>query len=143
MNMSTRKNFSDAWRKKIKESNEYRMAVVDTDFIDLVNDATVIEDVVEVVRCKNCIWFVPKFVLTNDGERRPCTEEEKNLPFGVLGNVGINCGSRCERYSEWEENRVPVFVQENDFCSYGERKAGNEKGAVNGSKKVPGENRED
>lgn len=40
--------------KEIKESNEYRMAVVDTDFIDLVNDATVVEDVVEVVRCKDC-----------------------------------------------------------------------------------------
>lgn len=82
-----------------------------------------VADVVEVVRCKDCIWFVPEFVLTNDGERRPYTEEEKNLPFGVLANVGINCGSRCERCSEWEENRVPVFVQENDFCSYGERKS--------------------
>lgn len=30
----------------------------------------------------------------------------------------------------------------NDFCSYGERKAGNEKGAVNGSEEVPGENQE-
>lgn len=34
--------------KKIKESNEYRMAVVDTDFIDMVNDATVVSDMVEV-----------------------------------------------------------------------------------------------
>lgn len=34
--------------RKIKADNERRMAVVDSDFIDLVNDATVIEDVVEV-----------------------------------------------------------------------------------------------
>ena len=34
--------------RKIKEDNARRMAVVDRDFIDLVNDATVIEDVVEV-----------------------------------------------------------------------------------------------
>ena len=40
--------------RKIKGCNEYRMAVVDSDFIDLVNDATVLEDVVEVVRCKDC-----------------------------------------------------------------------------------------
>ena len=89
--------------KKIKASNEYRMAVVDTDFIDLVNDATVIEDVVEVVRCKDC--------------------EHRN-PNGY----------KCLRDNLWHDN--------DDFCSYGERKAGNEKGAVNGSEEVPGENQE-
>lgn len=48
--------------RKIKADNERRMAVVDTDFIDLVNDATVIEDVVEVVRCKDCKhWGVIMF----------------------------------------------------------------------------------
>ena len=39
-----------------------------------------------------------------------------------LRNIGINCGSQCMRYYHWEENRIPVFVQENDFCSYGKRK---------------------
>ena len=34
--------------KKIKADNERRMAVIDNDFIDLVNDATVISDMVEV-----------------------------------------------------------------------------------------------
>lgn len=34
--------------KKIKEDNERRMAVIDRDFIDLVNDATVISDMVEI-----------------------------------------------------------------------------------------------
>lgn len=34
--------------KKIKADNERRMAAVDRDFIDLVNDATVISDMVEV-----------------------------------------------------------------------------------------------
>lgn len=34
--------------KKIKADNERRMAVVGRDFIDLVNDATVISDIVEV-----------------------------------------------------------------------------------------------
>lgn len=34
--------------KKIKADNERRMVVIDRDFIDLVNDATVINDMVEV-----------------------------------------------------------------------------------------------
>lgn len=40
--------------KKIRNSNAYRMAVVDSDFLDLIDDAHT-EDVVEVVRCKDCI----------------------------------------------------------------------------------------
>ena len=38
----------DLLEKKIKADNERRMAVVDRDFIDLVNDTTVISDMVEV-----------------------------------------------------------------------------------------------
>ena len=38
----------DLLEKKIKADNERRMAVIDNDFIDLVNDATVISDMVEV-----------------------------------------------------------------------------------------------
>lgn len=34
--------------KKIKADNERRMVVIDRDFIDLVNDATVISDMIEV-----------------------------------------------------------------------------------------------
>lgn len=40
--------------KKIAESHQARMAVVDDDFLDLINDAYVDEDVVGVVRCKDC-----------------------------------------------------------------------------------------
>ena len=38
----------DLLEKKIKADNERRMVVIDRDFIDLVNDATVISDMVEV-----------------------------------------------------------------------------------------------
>ena len=38
--------------KKIKEDNERRMAVVDSDFIDLINDATEINDVAPVVHAE-------------------------------------------------------------------------------------------
>lgn len=44
-----KKELLDSLEKKIKESNEYGMAVVDSDFIDLVNDATEVEDVTPVV----------------------------------------------------------------------------------------------
>lgn len=84
-------------------------------------------DVVEVVRCKDCIYFQPDFVLSNDGERRPYTQEEKESGFGYVSiDKGINCGSRCERHGYWEENKIPVWFNENDFCSYGKRKDGSE-----------------
>lgn len=43
--------------RKIKADDERGMAVVDSDFIDLVNDATVMYDVDEVVLCKDCKWW--------------------------------------------------------------------------------------
>lgn len=39
--------------KKIQANHEYRMAVVDDEFLDLIKDADTI-DAVEVVRCKEC-----------------------------------------------------------------------------------------
>ena len=79
-------------------------------------------DVVPVVRCKDCKHFQPAFVQTNDGERRPYTEEEKQSGFGLVSaEKGINCGSRCERLGYWEQNSIPVWFSENDYCSYAER----------------------
>ena len=80
------------------------------------------EDVVAVIRCKECKHFQPCFVMTPDGERRPYTEEEIRKGKMVTGDIGINCGSRCERFGYWDENKIPVWFNENDFCSYGERK---------------------
>jgi hypothetical protein len=75
----------------------------------------------EVARCKDCIYFQPDFVLQN-GERRPYTEEEIKNGKLVTGDVGINCGSRCERFGYWEENKIPVWFNENDYCSYFKKK---------------------
>ena len=79
-------------------------------------------DVVEVVRCKNCIWFVHEHIKLSDGTTRPYTDEEKKLPCGVTSDIGINVGSYCLRKGYWEQNGIPVWFKENDFCSYGERK---------------------
>lgn len=76
----------------------------------------------EVVRCKDCVYFQPEYVEMENKERRPYTKEEiKNGKFVSL-EKGINCGSRCERFSYWEKNSYPVWFNENDFCSYGKPK---------------------
>ena len=41
-------------KKRIAEAHEARMAVVDDEFLDLINDAHIEDDVMEVVRCKDC-----------------------------------------------------------------------------------------
>lgn len=89
--------------------------------MEIVKDAPSV-DVVKVVRCKDCIWFQSEFVQTPNGERRPYTEEELKNGRCVTMDVGINCGSRCERYERWEENSIPVWCNGDDFCSYGKRK---------------------
>lgn len=40
--------------KRIAEAHEARMAVVDDEFLDLINDAHIEDDVMEVVRCVDC-----------------------------------------------------------------------------------------
>jgi hypothetical protein len=78
---------------------------------------------VEVVRCKDCVYFQPEFVEMENKERRPYTEEEIKNGKIVSMEQGINCGSRCERYRYWDNNSIPVWFNENDFCSYGKLKA--------------------
>ena len=91
---------------------------VDVESLDVTGQC----DVAHVVRCKDCKHFIPRQILLKDGTSRAYTEDEKRLSFGVMGDVGINCGSRCMRCPFWRGNSIPVFVDENDFCSYGERK---------------------
>ena len=101
------------------------------DLDEVLNDCPT-ADVVpksEVARCKDCVYFQPDFVLTNNGERRPYTDEEKNSSLGmVTGDVGVNCGSRCERFDYWDDNRFPVWFQDNDYCSYFKKKYMEDKG---------------
>lgn len=80
----------------------------------------------KVVRCKDCVYFQPDFVEMENKERRPYTKEE--IKNGKLVSIekGINCGSRCERFRYWNENKYPVWFNENDFCSYGKQKQSKE-----------------
>ena len=80
--------------KKIKANHEYRMAVVDDEFLDLINDADTV-DAVEVVRCKDCVFW--------NTDKKGFSDECVCRRFSVL-NV-------CDKYT------LPT-----DFCSYGERR---------------------
>lgn len=83
-------------------------------------------DVVEVVRCKDCIYWRDSYVEENDGTERQCRDDDVDL-FGMRGvtiDIGINVGSMClleENKCGWKPNKN-IFRNENDFCSRGERR---------------------
>lgn len=79
-------------------------------------------DVVEVVRCKDCIYWQKPQVKLKDGKYRDYTEEETKAGEIVDSSVGINVGSFCAKYNRYHINRIPQFMGENDFCSKGKRR---------------------
>ena len=106
--------------KSIAESHEARMAVVDDEFLDLINDAHIEEDVVEVVRCKDCA--VPHNKWTGcpnlNGMIPPpeffCAKgERKQKPDDV---TDINVGDKppckvCERITDANKDIFWVFAR--------------------------------
>lgn len=87
-------------------------------FIEAVEDSPTI-DAVEVVRCKDCIFWKPRHIKLNDGSEREYLPGEDLVEV----SVGINVGSKCMV----DEGRgygcdKSVFRGEYDFCSRGERK---------------------
>ena len=105
--------------KKIAESHEYRMAVVDDDFIDLINDAFT-EDVVEVVRCSDCA--VPNNKWTGcpnlNGMIPPpdfyCArgERKQEAADAADNNVGHKSSCRvCERITDANKDIFWVFAR--------------------------------
>ena len=86
--------------KKIAAAHSYRMAVVDDEFLDLINDAFTedvvpkSEDTVEVVRCKDCVYFKQSVSpLCPNATAFIC-----DFPYGLQKNVS-----------------------EKDFCCHGEK----------------------
>ena len=79
---------------------------------------------INIVRCKNCIYWKPPHVQESDGNERPYTEADRDK-FGMLavyGDVGINVGGQCyvDTYSGYSVDKV-VFREETDFCSRGHK----------------------
>lgn len=74
-------------------------------------------DAAPVVRCKECVYWMDRHVLLNDGTRRPFNPGEDD----VTCDVGINCGARCMFDADYMDGNGP-FRQEEDFCSRGVKK---------------------
>lgn len=97
--------------------------------MDAVNDAEAV-DAIEVVRCKDCVYWRDRHVLTPDGQRKSYSEmppEAFNnsglVTDSVTSTYGINCGSRCEIdcNSGYGVDKS-VFREAGDFCSRGVKK---------------------
>lgn len=86
------------------------------------------EDVIKVVRCKDCIYFQDRYIELPDGSKRPYKKGESGVPL----SVGINVGSYCTRidyaivhgyrHGEPSVDETRLWTKPDDFCSYGERK---------------------
>lgn len=101
--------------KMIAESHEARMAVVDDEFLDLINDAYVDEDVVEVVRCKDC--DVPHNRWTGcpnlNGMIPPpdfyCAKGERKQKTDDIPNIGVGDKQSCKVCEKITEANKDIF----------------------------------
>ena len=76
-------------------------------------------DMVEVVRCEDCIYWKPRHIKLNDGSERAYLPGEVYVDI----TVGINVTSQCmvDEYEGYGCDKS-VFRRKNDFCSRGMRK---------------------
>ena len=87
---------------------------------------------VEVVRCKDCVYYHKAHVLCPDGTEKDFSEfpHEELAPFEfVSAKYGINVSGKCEleKNCGYEVDKS-VYREPNDFCSRGERKGGDNNG---------------
>ena len=81
-------------------------------------------DVQPVVRCKDCVYWQKPQIRLDDGTYRdylPGECESGLFGLGVTSDVGINIGSFCAMYNTDHQNRIPQFMEPDDFCSKGYR----------------------
>lgn len=98
-----------------------------TRFKHLIADFPTV-DVVEVVRCGECIYYHPAHIKCPDGSEKGYNEMPAEA-FDELGTglvtleYGINIGGQCEveKYSGYSEDKS-VFRRSDDFCSRGQGK---------------------
>lgn len=81
----------------------------------LVDEAPTV-DAVEVVRCKDCIYWKTRHVRLDDGTERDYLPGEDYVDI----SVGINVGSQCR--VDCGEGFGYTFREDGDFCSRGRRK---------------------
>ncbi len=83
-------------------------------------------DVVEVIRCKDCIYYDPPHV-EDHGERRDYIDMPREA-FDKLGTgfvnslYGVNVGGRCCRdYNAGYSEDKRVYVSESNYCGRAKR----------------------
>ena len=91
------------------------------EIMDSVEDSVVEEDVVEVVRCKDCKHFKPAHFKADDGTETPWDE---TFNWDDRSD-GIYHGGKCkhDRSTAYGQKDM-AFRKPDDFCSYGERREG-------------------
>lgn len=87
-------------------------------------------DAVEVVRCGECIYYDAPHV-EKDGERyeyadMPADAFDKLGTGLVHSGYGVNVGGRCLRSKTRLARGKSIFMDEDDYCSKGERRADDE-----------------
>lgn len=81
-----------------------------------------------VVRCKECVYWTPRHVKMNDGTIRSYETNEGIVTI----EKGINVGSYCKRFDDVTVHgyrdgepcigKTKAWCNQDDFCSYGERR---------------------
>lgn len=89
---------------------------------------TIEKNTVPVVRCEDCVHWMPKHVKMNDGTIRFYETNEGIVTI----EKGINVGSYCKRFDDVTVHgyrdgepcidKTKAWCNQDDFCSYGERK---------------------
>jgi len=79
------------------------------------------KNLVEVIRCKDCIYWKPPRILLNDGTERLYAESDKDI-FGlhlVTMDIGINIGGQCFKDTNCGyDGDKTVFRKADDYCNY-------------------------
>ena len=77
----------------------------------------------DIVRCRDCVNWMPRHIKLNDGTTRFYLPGEKDVSISVGINVGSQCLVDCN--SGYAEDKA-VFRSANEFCSRGIRREGSE-----------------
>lgn len=81
---------------------------------------------IDIVRCGECIFYDAPHV-EKDGERYEYADMPEDafdaFGVGVHSGYGINVGGRCLRSKSRLARGKSIFMDEDDYCSKGERRA--------------------
>lgn len=80
----------------------------------------------ELVRCKECIYYDAPHV-EKGGKRYEYADMPEDafdkFGIGVHSGYGVNVGGRCLRSKSRLARGKSIFMEEDDYCSKGERRA--------------------